>query len=183
MNQSGTDDLVTRFSVLYLMAILVGYSANASAIDLTHHVSATAEAAAETVASNVTETVGHLVRRAAEAAATEDHADGYKALVASTAFFMAGRGLRRRCIPVAFASVLNPISRSPDDCLVCLASASLCDGILCARRTAPCRASARHALPLDHRPLDHHCPRLALYLCRRSRSLFACTFPLRDEAS
>jgi len=99
MNTSGSEDWLQRLSVLFLMAMLVGYSANASAIDLGHHdavPTSNVEHATEPVI-DVPEATGHLIRRFAEAVAGVERPDGFKALVASTAFFMAGRGIRRAC--------------------------------------------------------------------------------------
>ncbi|KAH7106753.1 hypothetical protein BKA62DRAFT_684984 [Auriculariales sp. MPI-PUGE-AT-0066] len=107
MNQSGTDDVVTRVTVLFLMAALVGYSANASAINFDFgHTSEEGSAVAAGEASNATEAapeaaqavgeaVHELIRRAATGEGGEEHpVDGRLALVASAAFFMVGRGLR-----------------------------------------------------------------------------------------
>ena len=72
MNTSGSEDWLQRLSVLFLMAMLVGYSANASAIDLGHWHDAVptsnVEHATEPVI-DVPEATVHLIRRLAEAAA------------------------------------------------------------------------------------------------------------------
>lgn len=82
MNQSGTDDMTVRINVLLLMAILVGYSANASAI----HFGAALEAEPSTE-SHVAASA--LMQRADHSSSGQDHA-----LVAAVAFFIVGRGVR-----------------------------------------------------------------------------------------
>ncbi|EJD45797.1 hypothetical protein AURDEDRAFT_184694 [Auricularia subglabra TFB-10046 SS5] len=82
MNQSGTDDITVRINVLLLMAILVGYSANASAIHFGAPVEGEAVSEPHVVATT-------LARRAGHASGGRDHA-----LVAAVAFFIVGRGVR-----------------------------------------------------------------------------------------
>lgn len=85
MNQSGTDDITVRLNVLLLMAVLVGYSANASAIHIGS--SATSE-----VSSRVEYAAEVLSRRIADDDVSAFASD--KALVAAVAFFIVGRGSR-----------------------------------------------------------------------------------------
>ncbi|KAH7106780.1 hypothetical protein BKA62DRAFT_611499 [Auriculariales sp. MPI-PUGE-AT-0066] len=101
MNQSGTDDTVTRLTVLFLMAVLVGYSANASAINFDFgHTSNEAAAEATPAATEAIGEAAHELIRRATSSEEAPAVDGRQALVAATAFFMAGRGIRLPMIAV-----------------------------------------------------------------------------------
>lgn len=88
VNASGTDDVLQRLSVLWLMALLVGYTANASAIKLGTPQSTEA----------VTEAVHAVVRGvlaepepSSAAEALSSHYERDPALVTATVFFLVGK--------------------------------------------------------------------------------------------
>ncbi|KAM0746513.1 hypothetical protein T439DRAFT_329623 [Meredithblackwellia eburnea MCA 4105] len=97
LNQSGVDDISQRINTLATMICLIGYSANASAIEVGHHaaVSTTSEGGA------TLEAVHRLLVRATEAAATgaeaataEAHEGQQRAVVAAITFFLVAKAFR-----------------------------------------------------------------------------------------
>ncbi|KAG9090640.1 hypothetical protein FRC06_000947, partial [Ceratobasidium sp. 370] len=92
VNASGTDDVLQRLGVLWLMALLVGYTANASAIKLgspasTEMGSEGAEAAVHAIARGI-------LAEIEPSTAPEAHSSHHErdpALVTATAFFLVGK--------------------------------------------------------------------------------------------
>lgn len=89
INYSGTDDILQRVCILILMALLIGYTANASAISI---------GASDTTSSEVTTTTtGEHAARAVEPAleeATSTSGRQDKAIVAATAFYLVSKVMR-----------------------------------------------------------------------------------------
>ncbi|KAG8774642.1 hypothetical protein FRC16_005037, partial [Serendipita sp. 398] len=94
INASGTDDVLQRAGVLFMMALLLGYTANASAITLFYKGSEGETTVPTTEASPASEAGGHLLAAvAAEAgSAIVGHRDA--ALVTATVFFLIAKAFR-----------------------------------------------------------------------------------------
>ncbi|KAF8748993.1 Bacterial low temperature requirement A protein (LtrA) [Rhizoctonia solani] len=89
VNASGTDDVLQRLAVLWLMALLVGYTANASAIQLGAHESTEASTGAVHVAlGSILAEAGH---EPSTAEAVSSHYARDPALVTATAFFLVAK--------------------------------------------------------------------------------------------
>ncbi|KAF8672052.1 Bacterial low temperature requirement A protein (LtrA) [Rhizoctonia solani] len=89
VNASGTDDVLQRLAVLWLMALLVGYTANASAIQLGAHESTEASTGAVHVAlGSILAEAGHEPNTAE---AVSSHYARDPALVTATAFFLVAK--------------------------------------------------------------------------------------------
>ncbi|KAF8598975.1 hypothetical protein BDV93DRAFT_526376 [Ceratobasidium sp. AG-I] len=107
INASGTDDILQRVAVLWLMALLIGYTANASAIRLGSPESA--KAASEPVAV----IARAILAEASPSAGTEAPLDPYArdpALVATVAFFLVAK-ISRVVVLIWYALAL-PLFRS-----------------------------------------------------------------------
>ncbi|KAG8748183.1 hypothetical protein FRC12_013902 [Ceratobasidium sp. 428] len=92
VNASGTDDVLQRLGVLWLMALLVGYTANASAIQLGSP--ASTEGAAEAAVHAVARGIFAEIEPAAaegEHLTPSSHYERDPALVTATAFFLVGK--------------------------------------------------------------------------------------------
>ncbi|KAG9088493.1 hypothetical protein FS749_002127 [Ceratobasidium sp. UAMH 11750] len=111
VNASGTDDVLQRIGVLWLMAFLVGYTANAFAIKLgspasTEAGSGGAEAALHAIARGILAEV----KPSATPEAHSSHYERDPALVTATAFFLVGK-FSRVAFLIWYAIVL-PLFRS-----------------------------------------------------------------------
>ncbi|KAH7320370.1 hypothetical protein B0J17DRAFT_298607 [Rhizoctonia solani] len=108
VNASGTDDVLQRLAVLWLMALLVGYTANASAIQLgTHESTEASTGGVHVVLGNV------LAGAAGEHSTGEAVASHYArdpALVTATAFFLVAK-FSRVALLIWYAVAL-PLFRS-----------------------------------------------------------------------
>ncbi|CAE6472537.1 unnamed protein product [Rhizoctonia solani] len=107
VNASGTDDVLQRLAVLWLMALLVGYTANASAIQLGSTVSTEATTSVHVTLGNVLAGVSNEPSTA-EAVATHHARD--PALVTATAFFLVAK-FSRVALLIWYAIAL-PLFRS-----------------------------------------------------------------------
>ncbi|KAF8594592.1 hypothetical protein BDV93DRAFT_549179 [Ceratobasidium sp. AG-I] len=107
INASGTDDILQRLSVLWLMALLVGYTANASAIKLGTPEST--EAAAEAVHAVVRGVLAES-EPSSTAHAISSHYERDPALVTATAFFLVGK--LSRVILLVWYAIALPLFRS-----------------------------------------------------------------------
>ncbi|QRV83039.1 low temperature requirement protein LtrA [Ceratobasidium sp. AG-Ba] len=94
VNASGTDDVLQRLAVLWLMALLVGYTANASAIKLGSPSHESTEAVSETVHAVARGVLAEVSAEPSTAGAEQGHLSHYArdpALVTATAFFLVGK--------------------------------------------------------------------------------------------
>ncbi|CCA67754.1 hypothetical protein PIIN_01578 [Serendipita indica DSM 11827] len=90
INASGTDDVLQRVGVLYMMALLLGYTANASAITLGNHGGNQSTSTESTAGESTTHAI--LAAVLAEGGTSAHTSD--TALVTATAFFLLAKGLR-----------------------------------------------------------------------------------------
>ncbi|CAG7847789.1 SubName: Full=Uncharacterized protein {ECO:0000313/EMBL:CCA71182.1} [Serendipita indica DSM 11827] len=91
VNASGTDDILQRAGILYMMALLIGYTANASAISIAYPVESAGEAA---TTEGVTEAVSHVLAAVLGESGTTMKSGRDMAIVAATVFYLLGRALR-----------------------------------------------------------------------------------------
>ncbi|KAG8711188.1 hypothetical protein FRC11_003430 [Ceratobasidium sp. 423] len=92
VNASGTDDILQRIAVLWLMALLVGYTANASAIQLGSNISTEASTGAVHVALG--SVLAEVVNEPSTGEAVATHYARDPALVTATAFFLVAKFTR-----------------------------------------------------------------------------------------
>ncbi|PVG04558.1 hypothetical protein CPB86DRAFT_777843 [Serendipita vermifera] len=91
VNASGTDDIIQRVGILYMMALLVGYTANASAISLAY---GSPEGTHETTETSFTNETIHALTSSILAVEAPGMSKRDAALVTATVFYLLGRGLR-----------------------------------------------------------------------------------------
>ncbi|CCO36216.1 hypothetical protein RSOLAG1IB_08478 [Rhizoctonia solani AG-1 IB] len=108
VNASGTDDVLQRLAVLWLMALLVGYTANASAIQLgTQQSTEASTGGVHVVLGSVLAEVAH---EPSTAEAVSSHYARDPALVTATAFFLVAK-FSRVALLIWYAIAL-PLFRS-----------------------------------------------------------------------